>query len=312
MSRMERLIEVLLKLQTRPRFTVQELADELGVSRRTMLRDLHALAGLGVPLVSSPGPAGGYELLWNRRLLPIALTTDEALGMVLAYDAFLQYAQSPFAVQSLSAITKLRNALPPDVVQQLDRMRRHIAVLEPRPSYHAPFLADVFQAALDRVHLRIAYESKSGRSERMMFPFGLYAAHGFWYCGCYDYQRGQHLSLRVDRILAIEREAARPPLPPIAMQDWLDTVERPGEDQLVLRARLTERGAKNADLQTLFGAAIVRTAHGGTLQATIPPTEIAFYARQFLALGTDVIVDAPPELIAEIRAMARAVAAIYD
>ena len=129
MSRAERLIEILIRLQAQHRFTVQELADDLGVSRRTMLRDLQALSMMGVPLLSTPGPHGGYEIISRRRLLPLALTVDEAGGILLSYDAFLRYAQSPFASASLSAITKLRNTLPPDVVHELDRIRRHVAVL---------------------------------------------------------------------------------------------------------------------------------------------------------------------------------------
>lgn len=311
MSRMERLIEVLIKLQSRPRFTVQELADEFGVSRRTMLRDLHALAGLGVPLLSAPGPAGGYELLGQRRLLPISLTADEAVGMVLAYDALLQYAQSPFAAQSLSAITKLRNALPPDVVQELDRMRQHIAVIEPRPSYQAPLLAELFQAARDHVHLHVSYDSKQGMSERMIYPFGIYAAHGFWYCACYDYRRQQHLSLRADRFVALSRIANRDPLPPIPVADWLAIVERPDGVQLSLRARLTTRGMKSIDLHTLFGPAMIKTDDGGLLETTIPASEIDFYAARFLALGTQIVVETPPELVSAIRRQAEKVVQLY-
>ena len=65
-SRTARLLELLVSVQTKPRFTAQELANEFGVSRRTMLRDLHALFGMGVPLRSTPGPGGGYSLPRGR------------------------------------------------------------------------------------------------------------------------------------------------------------------------------------------------------------------------------------------------------
>ena len=56
MSRTARLLELLIRVQTKPRFTAAELAEEFGVSRRTMLRDLAALSAMGVPLRSTPGP----------------------------------------------------------------------------------------------------------------------------------------------------------------------------------------------------------------------------------------------------------------
>src|ERR671927_182672 len=101
MARTARLLELMITLGTRPRFTVQELAASFGVSRRTM---------------------------------------------ILSYEAFLRYAESPFAAQSVSAITKLRAALPPDVVRELDRIAAHVVVLEPTRDYRAPLLADLLAA----------------------------------------------------------------------------------------------------------------------------------------------------------------------
>jgi predicted DNA-binding transcriptional regulator YafY len=170
MSRTARLLELMISLHTRPRFLVQELADEYGVSRRTMLRDLHALSETGVPLAATPGPHGGCSVISGRKLLPLTLTTDEAIGVLLSYEAFLQYAQSPFAAQSLSAITKLRQALPADVVRELDRMRERVAVIEPPKSYEAPHLNALLDAALGEAHLRIKYESVSGVRERAYLP----------------------------------------------------------------------------------------------------------------------------------------------
>src|SRR3954471_24829288 len=111
MARTARLMELMISVQQRPRFSVQEMAEEFGVSRRTMLRDLHDLSAMGVPLAATPGPGGGYALVRSQRQLPLALTGDDAIGIVLSYEAFLRYAQSPFAPESLSVVTKLRAAI---------------------------------------------------------------------------------------------------------------------------------------------------------------------------------------------------------
>jgi predicted DNA-binding transcriptional regulator YafY len=65
-SRKARLLEFLMRVQTKPRFTAQDLAEEFWVSRRTMLRDLAALSEMGVPLRSTPGP-GRRGLVAARR-----------------------------------------------------------------------------------------------------------------------------------------------------------------------------------------------------------------------------------------------------
>ena len=61
--------------------------------------------------------------------------------------------------------------LPPDVVAKLDRLRRHVAVVEPVREYEAPLLGELLRASLDGAHLKVAYDSiRSGVSERVVFP----------------------------------------------------------------------------------------------------------------------------------------------
>lgn len=311
MSRTERLMEVLITLQTKPRFTVQELADELGVSRRTMLRDLHALSEMGVPLAATPGPYGGYMLITGRKLLPLSLTVDEAIGMVLSYEAFLQYAESPFSAQSLSAITKLRNAIPPDVVGELDSLHRHVVVAEPQRAYRAPFLAEVLRASLDGAHLQVVYDSRSGVSERVIYPYGLYAVQGFWYCACYDYRRARHLPLRADRLLAVEEAEGMEPRPSMSVAEWLDAYRHGAVQMLPLRARVTRRGARDFELASLFGDVAGGERGDGVIDMAIPAAEVDYFASRLLTLGADLRVESPPELIEAMRRKARAIVEMY-
>ncbi|HEY8599852.1 MAG TPA: WYL domain-containing protein [Thermomicrobiales bacterium] len=314
MSRTARLLEVMISLRDRPRFTVAELAAHFGVSRRTMLRDLHALSEMGVPLVATPGPHGGYGLISDRQALPLTLTAEEAIGIAISYDAFLRYAQSPFAAQSLSAITKLRASLPADILGELDRISQHIAVIERPRYYDAQFLTDLLNAALDGVHLLITYDSASGRSERTIFPHGLYAAAGFWYCACYDYRRSGNISLRADRILALHRVAGLPRPEPIAIRDWLTIVEtldgREGHE-VRLQATLTARGMKRFEFADIAGSIIADGLGGGNLDLIVPRAELAYYARRFLAVGPDARAKSPPELIDAIRQQALATLNLY-
>src|SRR5215207_1748353 len=171
-SRTARLLELLIRVQTKPRFTAAELAEEFGVSRRTMLRDLGALSAMGVPLRSTPGPGGGYSLPRGGRRLSPSLTVDEALALIASYEALLRYPVHPFSTQSLSAVTKLRAALPRDVVAELDRLRRHVFMAGPAREYEAPLLGELLRAALDGTHLKVTYDSiRSGITERVIFPY---------------------------------------------------------------------------------------------------------------------------------------------
>ena len=309
MSRTARLLELLIRVQTKPRFTAAELAEEFGVSRRTMLRDLGALSEMGVPLRSTPGPGGGYSLPRGGRRLSPSLTVDEALGLIVSYEALLRYSESPFSSQNLSVVTKLRAALPPDVVRELDDLRRHVAVFEPVRDYEAPLLGDLLRAAVEGSHLKAVYDSVSGISERVIYPYGVFAYRGFWYCACHDYKRGRKVSLRADRLRSIEPVEGFERPPHLPLEEWISD----GEDgeMLRLRAHVTERGAKSFELTSMFGRIETGQNGRGVIEIEIPLSGIDFYAARLFGVGKEVIVESPPELIAAMREKARTIMRLY-
>lgn len=314
MSRTARLLELLVRVQARPRFTAQELAQEFGVSRRTMLRDLATLSEMGVPLRSTPGPGGGYSLPRGGRRLSPSLTVDELLGMIVSYESFLRYSTSPFKAQNLSAVTKLRAALPKDMVVELEKLRRHVAVLEPVHEFEAPLLGVLLEAALDGAHLKVSYDSAtSGISERVVFPFGVYAAEGFWYCACLDYKREKNIPFRADRFLSVERvEGFERPVR-VPLEDWMDTLASGGEC-VNMRAYVSARGAKRFELAPLLDRSENKeeiSGRGGVMETSILRSDVDYWATRLLSVGTEVKVETPPELVQAIRDKAREVTTFY-
>jgi len=304
------LLELLIRVQTKPRFTAAELAEEFGVSRRTMLRDLSALSAMGVPLRSTPGPGGGYSLPRGGRRLSPSLTVDEALALIASYEALLRYPVHPFSTKSLSAVTKLRAALPKDVVAQLDRLRRHVFVAGPVRDYEAPLLDDLLSAALDGAHLKVTYDSiESGVTERVIFPYGLYASQGYWYCACFDRRREMNVPMRADRFLAAQRVEGFEPPQELAIQEWMNTAREVFSERLRVRARVTERGRKSFELTSLFGR--IMPEEDGVIEVKIPRSEIDYYASRLLSVGTDVFVNSPPELVEAIKNKAREIVRLY-
>ena len=101
------------------------------------------LSEMGIPLRSTSGPGGGYSLPRGGRRLSPSLTVDEALALIVSYEALLRYPVSPFSAEGVSAVTKLRAALPADVVGELDALREHVAIVEPVRDYEAPLLGEL-------------------------------------------------------------------------------------------------------------------------------------------------------------------------
>jgi len=81
--RADRLLSLLMLLQSKGRMTAQELAEELEVSERTIYRDVTALGTSGVPIFTEPGPGGGISLMEHYRSVLTGLTSDEVPALFM-------------------------------------------------------------------------------------------------------------------------------------------------------------------------------------------------------------------------------------
>ena len=125
--RASRLLLMLLLLQNRGRMTAAELASELDVSRRTVLRDVEALGEAGLPVIVHRGARGGFELGFNHRTRLTGLASDEAeaLGVVLSAPV-PELAELGLVDAAARARSKLVESLPDPVRGHLNRSRRQV------------------------------------------------------------------------------------------------------------------------------------------------------------------------------------------
>jgi predicted DNA-binding transcriptional regulator YafY len=168
-----RLVSVLLILQQRGRVTSAELARELEVSQRTILRDLDELSGAGVPVYATRGPGGGFELLEGFRadLQPLVAATESARGTARTPRARVRITPEGrrlAAVMSVLQPLRIRRSGPPDDEGRLEATFRihtfesaifeilalgpHVEVLEP-PSLRIR-IAELTAATARRYHTR--------------------------------------------------------------------------------------------------------------------------------------------------------------
>ncbi|WP_431980644.1 helix-turn-helix transcriptional regulator [Streptomyces qinglanensis] len=200
----DRLLAILLLLQTRGRVPAEELATELEVSARTIYRDIEALSAAGVPVYAERGRHGGIMLLPGYRTDVTGLTADEARAL------FVLVAPGPHSALGLdsalaSALRKVMAALPAPHRPAADLTSRRILVDPDRwlPGPRAEAELDVLHTAVfaDR-RLRIRYRH-SGDSRPRTYtvdPYGLVSKAGVWYLVA-D-RRGSPALFRADRIAA--------------------------------------------------------------------------------------------------------------
>lgn len=179
--RADRLIALLLMLQTRPKVTAAEVAHELEISERTARRDLEALAISGVPIYSTAGRGGGWQLIGGAKTDLSGLSSDEARALFLAAGPALD--QAP---PLRSALRKLSGALPETFRAEADAAATAIKV-DPtgwgRIGTYTPTHLDTLTNAVISGHqIELEYQSpRTGTSTRTISPLGLVTKRNVWY-----------------------------------------------------------------------------------------------------------------------------------
>jgi predicted DNA-binding transcriptional regulator YafY len=209
--RADRLIAVLLLLQTRGRVTVREVARELEVSARTARRDLEALGIAGVPVYSSPGRGGGWSLVGGSRTDLSGLTVDEARALFLAAGSATEATPG---VQA--ALRKLLAALPAPLRQGAEAAGSALVVDAAgwgrTPAPEPEHLGVLRQAVLDAREVVLGYAGRAKPpSSRVVSPLGLVTKSGAWYlvAGTGDGVRTFRVG-RVTDVTATGKAVARP------------------------------------------------------------------------------------------------------
>jgi predicted DNA-binding transcriptional regulator YafY len=182
--RADRLVSLVLLLQARGRITAGALAAELGVSVRTVYRDLEALSAAGVPVMAESGPGGGCELLPGYRFPLRALSRDEAEALIiLGVPPALRELGLADAVTAAHRQIRVTSGLaddqpPAGPLIHLD-MPRWFTSAEPVPELRR--LAEALRWGR-RVDLR--YRRGNGQTDlapRSVGPLGLVNKAGTWY-----------------------------------------------------------------------------------------------------------------------------------
>jgi predicted DNA-binding transcriptional regulator YafY len=303
-----RLVSILLLLQTRGRMTAAQLAEELEVSVRTVYRDMEALGAAGVPLYGDTGHAGGYRLLDGYRTRLTGLTAGEVEAL------FLAGLPGPAADLGLGSVLaaaqlKVRAALPPQLRAHADRIsgRFHLDA----PGWYAdadetPYLSTVADAVWNNRILHIVYRRWRTPTdvERRLEPYGLVLKAGRWYVVAAPGPR----TFRVDQILELatsDEEFTRPD--DFDLAAYWTAYQRDFHDRLY-QGEAVVRLAPGVTLTTPTKAD-GRTDDDGWTVVTVPIESVDHAHAEFLRLGTDIEVLAPPELRA---GLARTVAELAE
>ncbi|MBM7173536.1 YafY family transcriptional regulator [Streptomyces sp. G44] len=199
-----RLLRLLSLLQAHREWSGADLADRLGVTARTVRRDVDRLRELGYPVNASPGTGGGYQLGAGAELPPLLLDDEEAVAVAVGLRTAAGQGIEGIGETSVRALTKLEQVLP-------GRLRRRVSALHAFtvPMLRAPrqqgldpaLLTELAGVCRDSERLRFDYRDHAGTStRRSVEPHRLVCTERRWYLVAWDLEREDWRTFRVDRL----------------------------------------------------------------------------------------------------------------
>ncbi|WP_214366817.1 helix-turn-helix transcriptional regulator [Pseudonocardia sp. H11422] len=210
-----RTLRLLSLLQTQRYWPGTALADRLGVSVRTLRRDVDRLRELGYPVQAQRGVDGGYQLAAGAALPLLVVDDEEAVALAVGLLAAAQGVVAGIEEAAVRALTKVVQVMPPRLRRRVDALRAVTVPAvwgdsAPSPTVDPEVLITVAQACRDIERLRFSYTARGGeQTDRHVEPHRLVPLGRRWYLVAYDLARHDWRSFRLDRLTGPRSTAAR-------------------------------------------------------------------------------------------------------
>lgn len=302
MAPVGRLLQLLSLLQSRPVWTGEELADRVGVTERTVRRDISRMRELGYAVDSDAGIHGGYRLAPGAALPPLILQDGEAIAAVVGLRLLVGGMAPGLEDAAVGALGKIDQLLPPALrlkVQGFDSI--HVEQTGVPAAADPVVLAALAQACRGSERLRLTYRD----NDRIIEPYRLTLRAGRWYLLCRYSPNGEWRTLRVDAVsvpVTTGQRFTRRRAPATGRSDSNPT------RRAVIRAR-AQHSRVRAHVPPAVGT--VRRLDDSTSEVTIESEDLKWLQRFLLRLPFDIEVLEPRELRAAFRALGRRLEAAH-
>jgi predicted DNA-binding transcriptional regulator YafY len=313
--RADRLVAVLLLLQTKGQVTAAEVAAELEVSERTARRDLEALGMAGIPVYSRQGRNGGWQLLGGAKTDLSGLTAAQARALFLVAGP-----SSGATPEVKAALRKLVRALPEPFRSDAEAAQSAVVVDHTawgvrRPDRPIPpFLDPLQDAVISGEQVRLGYVARDrAETTRVVHPLGLATKNQTWYLVA-DTEAGLR-TFRVERVRSVEPlglPVERPEGFDLA-EAWRLITDEVDQHTVRLRGRGTAAPEVVGLLRMIFANRVRIGPAGadGRIEFEVAGAHIHALAGELAGLGDAVELHDPPELRDRLAEIGRELAHLY-
>ena len=311
-----RLINLIMLMQRRPNQKAADLADELGVSVRSLHRYMAGLDEMGIPVYSERGPYGGFSLVRGYKLPPLIFTAEESVVIALGAALVQEMWGKLYQQAASSALAKLDTLLPEAQRQEVAWARRSLLSLGMQRGNMealAPLVETIRQAIHEHKQIEINYQgsNRPAGEQRRVDSYALAYRWGWWYLVGYCHTREAMRLFRVDRIK--EYSLLDTAFMPRADFDGRAFVEQEieGQGHLTVRLQFAPAMAQVARANP-FNWQGMEEQPDGSIIAILRAPDLTWAASMALAYGPGVTVLEPEEVRQEVCTWARTIMEQYS
>ncbi|MEA9415219.1 MULTISPECIES: YafY family protein [unclassified Flavobacterium] len=207
-KRFDRIVAILIQLQSKKIVKAQELANRFEVSLRTIYRDIRTLEASGVPIYSEAGV--GYALMDGYRLPPVMFTREEASSFIAAEKLMQKFTDTTLGNHYASAMYKLKSVLKSDDKDWVSTIESSVLMQSTEKLFNDKSpntLTLLFESIAEKKQVILSYQAftSDGITERNIEPVGIFHDHNNWYVIGYCHLRTDYRQFRTDRVHSIKK-----------------------------------------------------------------------------------------------------------
>lgn len=305
-KRFDRIVEILVQLQSKRVIKAKELSDRFEVSLRTIYRDIKSLEQAGVPIIGEAGT--GYSLVEGYKLPPVIFTKEEAMSFVVAEKLTQKFLDKSIGGHFTTAMYKVKAVLKmndKDVVAAIENqivMNKSNYDIFNHEVPHA--FTTFFESISNHQQIKLCYRGASDDSPqtRIIEPIGLFHESGFWYIAAYCLKREAYRQFRADRIHSISLTSVSFSKDHISIGDFL-TGRTVNVQRTYVRIAVDKDIARYLQWERNFYGFISQEEKTKHTEMTFETRSIEEFARWYMMFADKAIIIEPDILKKSVRAL---------
>lgn len=302
-NRFDRIVAILIQLQSKRIVKAQELADRFDISLRTVYRDIRSLEASGVPIISEAGV--GYSIMDGYRLPPVMFTKEEAGSFVAAEKLMKKFTDESLGGHYEAAMFKIKSVLRGAEKEWVDSLDAQIQIQSSGTSFNSNVpnaLEVVMNGIAEKRRLALVYKGFENHTEteRVIEPLGLFNENNQWYISAYCLLRKDYRHFRADRILAIRQLSEVFEKEHGVVQLQLNVEDT--APKIKVRIRVTQSTAKFLQHERKYFGFVEEVHDGDFVEMTFMVNSPGkSFARWFLMFAEDAVILEPESVKENVR-----------